>query len=174
ASKLASVGLLQSQSVTGKFGALGSGICTTAGELNQTQCFLKLALGGCSPLTTGCGLNNYQDGAIACALLGCAAIGDVVGGGIATANYQMQLPNPLPDGDPVQGAWSDPLDPEQQGSLILETLVVLPTGVSPNIAGWPTVVFAHPITSSKESALAIAGRLAGAGFATVAIDSSAH
>jgi len=172
ASKLASVGILQAQSVTDKFGPY-SALCGAEATTAPAQCFLKLALGGCSPLTTGCGVNNYTDGNTACQLLGCADIGDVIGGGIATANYQKQLPNPLTGGKPIQGAWSDPLEPKQQDSLILETLIVVPTGNAPN-KGWPTIVFGHPLSSSKESALAIAGRFAGQGFATVAIDTSAH
>src|SRR5690606_31546651 len=144
ANKLAAVGLLQTQSVTGRFGPL-SALCGAEATDAPTQCFLKLALGGCSPLTTGCGSANYAAGTAACALLDCDAIGDVVGGGVVTANYQAQLPNPLPDGNPIQGAWSDPLDPEQQDTLVLETLVVMPEGQAP-AAGWPTVLFVHPIT----------------------------
>lgn len=172
ANNLATVGLLQTESVTGRFGQL-SALCGQEATDAPTQCFLKLALGGCSPLTTGCGAPNYAAGEAACQLLNCAAIGDVVGGGVITANYQAQLPNPLTDGAAIQGAWSDPVDPEQQATLVLETLVVMPAGTKP-AAGWPTVLFVHPITSSKESALAIAGRLAQFGFATVAIDSAAH
>ena len=173
ASMLASVGVLNPMSITGKFGAL-SAICTGQGETNQTQCFLKLALGGCAPLTTGCGVNNYQAGNAACQLFDCAAVGDVIGGGILTANYQQQLPNAFDPNKPLQGPWTDPVHPEQQATLTLETLVVIPTGVSPMNNGWPVVVFGHGLGSSKESVLAIAGRLASAGFATVAIDTSAH
>jgi dienelactone hydrolase len=50
---------------------------------------------------------------------------------------------------------------------------VVPKGPAPQ-TGWPTVVFGHAIGSSKESALAIAGRFAQFGFATVAIDTAAH
>jgi pimeloyl-ACP methyl ester carboxylesterase len=173
ANTLGSVGLLQPQSVTNKFGPY-SALCGAEATTNPAQCFLKLALGGCSPLTTGCGVNNYNAGTQACQLYNCAAIGDIIGGGIATPNYQRQLPNPLGSAVPaVQGAWSDPVDPEAQGTLILETIVVLPAG-NPPTRGWPTVVFAHGLGASKESVFAIAGMLAARGFATVAIDASAH
>jgi dienelactone hydrolase len=174
ASKLASVGILQLQTVTGKFLTIGQTICTAKNETNPTQCFLKLALGGCNPLTTGCAESNFDAGAQACQLLNCAEIGNVLGGGIGTVNYQSQLPNPFDAAKPIQGAWSDPTEPAQQASLILETLVTIPPGTSPMNNGWPVVVFGHGLGSSKEAALAIAGRLAGAKFATVAIDTSAH
>lgn len=167
-------GVLQASSVTNKFGQLGTLLCGAEATTDPAVCFLKLALGGCSPLTTGCGANNYQAGTAACQLLNCAAVGDVIGGGIVTTNYQTQIPNDkLEGGAALQGAWSDPLDPEPQGQLVLETLVIQPKGTAP-AGGWPTVVFGHAISSSKESALAIGGRLAQYGFATVAIDTAAH
>lgn len=173
ASQLATTGLLNPATVTGTFGPY-SAICTAQGETNPTQCFLKLALGGCSPLTTGCGANNYQAGAAACQLYDCAAIGDVIGAGITNANYQQPIPNPLDPTRPLQGAWTDPLHPAPDGGLLLQTLVVLPAGNPPTGRGWPVVVFSHALGSAKESAFAIAGRFARAGFATVAIDSVAH
>ena len=42
------------------------------------------------------------------------------------------------------------------------------------LAGWPTVIFAHGITSSKEGLHAIAGSLAMAGLAAIAIDQPLH
>ncbi|HEY5945960.1 MAG TPA: hypothetical protein VIV40_10745 [Kofleriaceae bacterium] len=172
ASKLSTVGILQAASVTGKFGPY-SALCTDAGETSAT-CFMKLALGGCSPLTTGCGTNNYAAGSTACGLYGCAAIGDIIGGGIFNINYQTQVPNSYDMAKPIQGAWSDPVNPEQQAPVALETIIVVPAGNPPMNNGWPTVVYAHGLGSSKESVFAIAGRLAAAGFATVAIDTSAH
>ena len=41
-------------------------------------------------------------------------------------------------------------------------------------SGWPVVIFQHGITSDKSSAAAIAGTLAVAGYATVAIDHPLH
>jgi hypothetical protein len=46
---------------------------------------------------------------------------------------------------------------------------VVSGGITPP-GGWPVVVFGHGLGSSKESLLAIAGQLAKAGFASVAID----
>ena len=172
ASELGEGGLLQAMSVTNKFGPY-SALCGTEATTDPAQCFLKLALGGCSPLTTVCGVNNYQAGQAACQLLNCAAVGDVIGAGVLTGNYQMQLPNELTDGEDVQGAWDDPVKPTMQALLLLETIVVLPKGTAP-AEGWPTVLFGHGLGSSKESVFAIAGRLAQFGFATVAIDTSAH
>ncbi len=174
ASKLAKVGILQTQSATGRFGAFATALCGAEATTAPTQCFLKLALGGCSPLTTGCTAANYNAGNQACTLLGCAAIADVVGGGVLNINYQTQLPNAFDAMKPIQGGWSDPVAPEDQGVVTLETLITVPAGNPPMNAGWPVVVFGHGLGSSKESAFAIAGRLAGAGFATVAIDTSAH
>jgi hypothetical protein len=165
--------VLGTASVTGRFGPLAGLLCGAEATTAPTQCFLKLALGGCSPLTTGCGMNNYAAGTQACQLANCAGIGDVLGGGVVTVNYQAQVPNAFDAMKPLQGAWSDPLNPEQQASLTLETLIAMPAGTPPG-TGWPVVVFGHGLGSSKESALAIAGRLAAAGFATVAIDTAAH
>jgi len=172
ASKLSTVGVLMTESVTGKFGPY-SALCGAEATTAPAQCFLKLALGGCSPLTTGCGTNNYAAGNAACQLYNCAAVGDVIGGGILNANYQTQIDNPFDAKHPIQGAWSDPINPEQQATLTLETIVVLPAGTPP-AAGWPTILFSHGLGSSKESVFAIAGRFAAAGFATVAIDTAAH
>jgi len=172
ASKLAKVGVLQPMSVTSKFGPY-SALCGAEATTAPTQCFLKLALGGCSPLTTGCGTNNYAQGNAACQLYNCAAIGDVIGGGVLNANYQTQLDNAFDPAKPIQGAWSDPLEPDQQATLTLETIIVLPAGTPP-ASGWPTIVFSHGLGSAKETVFAIAGRFAGAGFATVSIDTAAH
>ncbi|HTL36335.1 MAG TPA: hypothetical protein VL326_24550 [Kofleriaceae bacterium] len=187
AQKLSTTGfLLAPASQTGKFGALGSAICgaQVPAEGNQTQCFLKLALGGCDPLGVGCGApaaNNpyYNKGAAACSFYGCVAVGDVLGTGIGTVNYQQQLPNAWANAakKPLQGAWSDPLNPETQASMVLETLITLP---DPNVVGpmptngWPVIIYGHGLTLSKETALTFAGQAAAAGFAVVAIDFSGH
>jgi pimeloyl-ACP methyl ester carboxylesterase len=165
-------------SVTNRFDPLSALLCGAEATTAPAQCFLKLALGGCSPLTTGCSAANYQAGADACAavngeLYHCAEIGDVIGGAVLERNYQLQVPNTFDPTQPIQGPWSDPLHPEPQGTLTLQTLIVMPTGTPP-ADGWPTVVFAHGLGSSKETVFAIAGRLAKLGFASAAIDASAH
>ena len=48
------------------------------------------------------------------------------------------------------------------------------TAISKPDAGWPVVILAHGITSSKEAMLAASGTLSLAGFATVAIDQPLH
>lgn len=163
---------LQPASVTNRFGPYMA-LCGSEATDAPTQCFLKLALGGCSPLTTGCTAANYAAGATACQLYSCAAIGDVIGAGVLDTDYQVQRPNPLPGGAPLRGAWNDPVHPDPQGMVLLETIIVVPAGTPP-ANGWPTVQFSHGLTSSKESVFAIAGRLAATGFATVAIDIAAH
>jgi pimeloyl-ACP methyl ester carboxylesterase len=173
ASQLSPAAILQTQTATGKFGPF-SAACGAEATTAPTQCFLKLALGGCSPLTTGCGTDNYMAGTTACQLVNCAAIADVVGGGVINVNYQLQVANAFDPAKPIQGGWSDPVKPEQQGSVTLETLIAIPAGTPPMNNGWPVIVFGHGLGSSKESALAIAGRFAAAGFATVAIDTAAH
>ncbi len=171
AGMLSTNGVLQAMTAANRFGP-ASAFC--GAEAGTVQCFLKLALGGCSPLTTGCSGQNYIDGGTACALASCSEIGDVIGGGVLTANYQTQLDNPLPGGAKILGAWSDPYHPEIQNAFqVLETIIVKPAAAAPS-GGYPVIVFAHGLTSSKESVLAIAGRFAAAGFVTVAIDAAAH
>src|SRR5574338_150643 len=143
ANKLGSVGVLQAATVTGKFGPY-SAVCGAEATTDPALCFLKLALGGCSPLTTGCGANNYTAGTAACQLLNCAAVGDVIGGGIINTDYQTLVPNTqLAGGASLHGAWSDPVHPQQQTSVTLETIIVMPPGNSPQNAGSPTGVFPH-------------------------------
>lgn len=165
--------IIPPMSVIGRFGQVGSTLCTANAEVNQTQCFLKLALGGCDPLGVGCTQANYTKGQNACALYGCAAIADVLGTAVGNVNYQTQLTNAFNAQKPLQGAWSDPINPEPQGGLALETLIGIPQGTMP-ANGWPVVVYGHGLTLSKETALTFAGRAAAAGFVTVAIDFAGH
>jgi pimeloyl-ACP methyl ester carboxylesterase len=140
---------------------------------------LKLALGGCDPLGVGCGLENpgaspfYAKGAQACQVYNCAAIGDVLGGAITSTNYQTPETNTFDPTKPLQGPWSDPVNPASQGPLVLETLVVVPASTMPT-GGWPVVIYGHGLTLSKETALTFAGWAAQFGFATVAVDFSGH
>ncbi len=181
ASMLSSAGLLQVHSVTDRFDPVIVPTPTPHHPCNgeetnpatKTQCFLKLALGGCAPLTTGCTDANYAVGNATCTALGCQAIGDVLGAGLGQLEFQSLNPNPLAGGDQIPGAWSDPVHPEMQGSLILENLITIPATAAPT-AGYPTVIFGHGLGSSKEAMLAIASNLASRGYATVAIDFSAH
>jgi pimeloyl-ACP methyl ester carboxylesterase len=145
----------------------------TGGE-TPAVCVMKLALGGCAPTTTGCSVANYNAGNAACAgIYACAAVGNVLVGAIGTTNYQKQLPNPTAGLPAVQGAWDDPLHPSAQGSLALQTLAMTPAGTAP-ADGWPVVVFGHGLANNKENLFAIGGKLALAGFASIAIDFSQH
>ena len=153
------------------FPSTATALCS--GSDNATQCFLKLALGGCSPKTTGCTSTNYNTGVGLCNALGCANIGDVLGGGVLTTIYQTPQTNPLAGGSSIPGPWSDPVNPAMQSGYPLQVLVVVPTGTMP-AAGWPTIVFGHGLGSSKEALFAIAASFARAGFASVAIDFQGH
>jgi dienelactone hydrolase len=157
--------------------AFGPAAALCAGSDTPAECFLKLALGGCSPLTTGCSAANYTVGAGACGtppagIYDCSAVGALYSGVIVTDNYQAQLDN---NGSSVklQGPWSDPVHPMKTGDLPLQTYIAVPTGAAP-ATGWPVVIFGHGLASNRENIFAIAGRLARAGFATVTIDFVAH
>lgn len=148
--------------------------CGTESATNPALCFMKLALGGCAPQTTGCSATNYSVGDAACnGLYACQAIGSVMRGQIGTINFQRQVPNPTSTLPALQSTWDDPLNPTAQGSLVLETIVTTPAGTAP-AGGWPVVIFGHGLGRAKEDMFAIAGKLAVAGFATVAIDTSQH
>lgn len=147
---------------------------TLCGSDTPAVCTMKLALGGCAPATTGCSAANYNAGTTACGgIYACAAVGNVLAGAIATTNYQQQVNNGLAGQPSKQGSWNDPLKPTAQGSLTLATLAMTPTG-SPPADGWPVVVFGHGLANNKENLFAIGGKLALAGFASIAIDFSQH
>ncbi|MEP6864200.1 MAG: hypothetical protein ABJE66_26505 [Deltaproteobacteria bacterium] len=142
-----------------------------AGDDN-TQCFLKISLAVGSGAT---GAAIYPTGNAICGQVGCAAIGDVLGGVLISTQYQQPLPNPLAGGAPIPGQWSDPIAPTEQGGEQLQALVFIPASPAP-AAGWPTVVFGHGLTSSKSALAAIAPQLAGSPdhFASIAIDFVDH
>jgi len=116
---------------------------------------------------------------ISCAALGCAAIGAIYSAApgapaptLSSINFQSGE-----DCDPAtptpSGAFADPLSPEPVCDQTLPVLAVVPGTPAP-AAGYPTVIFAHGLGRSKEDLLALAGTLASAGFASVAIDAVAH
>jgi dienelactone hydrolase len=177
ANQLSQTSFIQGYTPATVVGAYGpySALCGAEGTTNPTLCFLKLSLGGCSPLTTGCSAANYAIGNAACnSLYVCSAVGDVLGGVIGQVNYQTQIDNTLEASPGVtitahQGAWSDPYDPVQQGMLGLQAIMTVPAGTAP-ADGWPVVIFGHGFGSKKETVLALAGRMSAAGFAVIAID----
>ncbi len=114
-----------------------------------------------------------------CAALGCAAIGSIYTAApgapvptLSSINFQSGE-----DCDPETavpaGPWADPLSPEPVCDQTLPVLAVVPSTPAP-AEGYPTVIFAHGLGRSKEDLLALAGTLASAGFASVAIDAVAH
>jgi len=140
-----------------------------AGDSN-TLCFLEINLGGASNPA-----DPYNTGKAVCQQVGCAAIGDILGGVIISTQYQQPLPNPLAGGAPIPGAWSDPVAPTDQGGAQLQTLVFIPASPAP-AGGWPTLVFGHGLTSSKSALAAFAPQLAASSehFASIAIDFVDH
>lgn len=107
-----------------------------------------------------------------CAALPCAAVGAIVAGGLAAPNYQVDLPNPI-GGDPIQGPWPDPIAPELASTDVLTALACVPSSEAP-ANGYPTVVFGHGLTRSKNDLFAICSQLASQGIASVAIDWVSH
>jgi dienelactone hydrolase len=106
----------------------------------------------------------------------CAAVGDIVAGGLISPSYQTDTANPLgaAGGPPVPGPWNNPSRPTVvHAANVIQFLAAVPSTPAP-AAGYPTVVFGHGLGSSKTTLLAIASQLAQAGFASVAIDFVAH
>lgn len=114
---------------------------------------------------------------VPCSLLGCDAIA-----GIYTASALSEAPHftssSFLQGDDCRvpgalaGAFDDPLKPSKVCERRLPLLVVVPQGAP--AGGFPTVMFAHGLTRSKEDLLAIAGALARGGIASVAFDAVDH
>lgn len=142
---------------------------------SNTLCFLEINLGAASSPTGSTLAQIYAAGQGVCTQVGCAAIGDILGGVIVTENYQVGLPNPLAGGAAVPGAWSDPIAPSGQNLAQLQTVVFIPAGAAPSTAGFPTLVFGHGLTSSKSALFAFAPQLAAKlHMASMAIDFVDH
>ncbi|MBC7978368.1 MAG: hypothetical protein H7138_25565 [Myxococcales bacterium] len=106
----------------------------------------------------------------------CAAVGDIVAGGLLSSSYQTDTANPLgvAGGPPVPGPWNNPTRPTVvHADVAIGFLAAVPAAEAP-AAGYPVVVFGHGLGSSKTTVLAIASQLAAAGFASIAIDFVAH
>jgi hypothetical protein len=147
---------------------------SACGSENNTQCFLEINLGAASAPTGATLAQIYMAGQQVCGQVGCAAIGDILGGVIVTENYQVGLPNPLAGGAAVPGAWSDPIAPSGQNLAQLQTVVFIPATSAPTAAGYPTLVFGHGLTSSKSALFAFAPQLAANHMASMAIDFVDH
>ncbi len=149
---------------------------------NDTQCFLRVLLGGGNPTVAV----NYAIGKATCAAAGCDNIGTILTGATLSKQYLTDRDNTLYTGtgtQPIPGPWTDPVnatvvhDTDISGTLAtqvkLETLVLLPVAAAP-ATGYPTVVFQHGITRSKGDVFAMAGSLTGQQYAVVAIDAALH
>jgi dienelactone hydrolase len=132
---------------------------------SNAQCYLKIVLGK----------GNYTTGNAICGQVGCAAIGDVVGSGLVSKQYQIDTPNAYTGtgAKPVPGPWSDPKSPTEVKDETISVLGWVPATAAP-ATGYPVVIFQHGLGQGKTNAFAIAGSLANAGFLTVAIDAVAH
>ena len=111
---------------------------------------------------------------VPCTALPCAAVGDVFAGTFTSPSYQVPGPNPMAGGAQIPGAWTDPYQPTVQNpNQSLQFFATIPAGPAP-AGGWPTVIFQHGFTRSKNDMFAIAPQLAAQGFATIAIDIQYH
>jgi hypothetical protein len=140
---------------------------------DNVQCFLKIALGRASAPAGSSLAVVYATGNATCETIGCAAVGDVVGGLISAKQYQTLRPNPLDANRPIPGPWTDPYNPTLIRDEQIEVLGFVPA-TPPPAAGHSVVAFGHGIGSSKEAAFAIAPQLAVQGFMTVTIDFVEH
>lgn len=140
---------------------------------DNTQCFLKIALGTLAAPAGSSAAVIYAAGNAACETNGCAAVGDVVGGLMSSTQYQTEQPNPLDATHPLRGPWTDPYHPTPIRDELIEVLGFLPA-TPPPAAGYPAIVFAHGLGSRKEAAFAIAPQLAAQGFMTVGVDFVRH
>lgn len=142
---------------------------TIAGKLPETP------LVGIQSITGGntAAFMNGALGASNCQLLGCAAVGDVLGAGLIAPNYQQATPNPLSGGATIPGPWSDPLAPTKVGDNTITALIFVPATAAPP-AGYPTIIFGHGLGQDRTNLFAVASQLAGVGFASIAIDFVAH
>lgn len=112
--------------------------------------------------------------------LPCNAVGDVIGGLLNSATYQVDLPAVVSTasvnpnfGGPIPGPFANPINPTKVKDLGIAVFGFVPvTAPPPN--GWPVIVFGHGLGSSKTTLIAIASQFASQGFASVAIDFVAH
>ena len=113
-----------------------------------------------------------------CSALGCAAIGAVYAQSPLTAAPTFASASFL-QGDDCSalgsraGAFDDPIAPSKVCERQLPGLVFVPLAPA-GPSGYATVVFGHGLSRSKEDLLVLAGTLASAGIASVAIDWPDH
>lgn len=150
--------------------------CSTAAppELNDTQCYLKMALGGGSACTTQAACDMaYAVGNGTCAAVGCAAVGSVMAGRVRAKQFQALRDNPAVPAKKIPGSWSDPVKPTAVGDELLTAIIFVPVSAAP-ATGRQIAIYQHGLGSNKESVFAIGPQLAATGFATISIDAVAH
>jgi len=115
---------------------------------------------------------------VPCGALGCDAIGAIYSGSPVSAapsftstSYLQGDDCSLPAAD--AGSFDDPIQPSAVCQRELPLLIVVPQTPAP-AGGYPTLLFAHGLTRSKEDLLAVAGALAGSGIASVSLDAVDH
>jgi hypothetical protein len=149
---------------------------------SNVQCFLKIALGSAACVQPACPTSQiYATGNATCAAVGCAAVGDVLGGAFASPQYMTETPNPLAGGAMIPGPWGDPLTPTKVKDETIAFIAIVPASPAPT-DGFPVVVYQHGLGSSKTTVFAIGPQLSApqgalgftSGFITVAIDAVAH
>jgi dienelactone hydrolase len=135
------------------------------------------AAGGGSPVSVEQAYAVALPG-VACAAVGCDAIGTIYAASQLSAAPSVTSSSYLAGDDCSQVgapavAFGDPVAPTRTCDRQLPVLAVVPLSAPPT-SGYPTVVFAHGLGRSKEDLLAVAGALARAGFASVAVDALDH
>ncbi len=148
---------------------------------NNVQCFLKIALGSASAPAGSPPATIYATGNATCASVGCAAVGEVLGGAFNSPQYTIETPNPLAGGAAIPGPWSDPVKPTKVKDEAISFIAIVPASPAP-ATGYPVVVYGHGLGSSKTTVFAIGPQLTApqaglgftSGFITVAIDFVAH
>jgi hypothetical protein len=115
---------------------------------------------------------------VPCAALACDAVGAIYAAGPLSTAPTFTSSSYLAGDDcsvaaVAGGAFDDPVAPTLVCQRALPVIVVLPAA-APGAGGYPTLLFAHGLSRSKEDLLALAGPLARAGFASVAVDALDH
>ncbi len=93
-----------------------------------------------------------------------------------TANWQAKAGGYAGDPTSTNVTFANPL-PVATSNQKIPVLVTLPnanSGKTKPASGWPVVIFQHGFTRNRTDAFAIAGGLAAAGFAVIAIDLPLH
>lgn len=152
------------------------------GTDNNVQCFLKIALGSASCVAPACPSSQiYATGNATCAVVGCAAVGEVLGGAYNSKQYMIDTPNAFDTNKPIPGPWGDPNKPAFVKDEAISFIAIVPASPAP-ANGYPAVVFQHGLGSTKKTIFAIGPQLSApqaalgfsSGFITIAIDAVAH